>query len=418
MKQTNLILEDREKRIDYIKTIIDKGFGAITLRANIPGSEKRIPVAYLLVQYYGAILNRLLSRKPLIIDGFDGPTYIYQVDAEQDYKPQMMEIEEATPLGRFIDIDVYQNSYFSKTRKLLRKCYLCDNPAFVCNKKQTHPYGELINVIEENVYSEIQKNITNMVKTSMMLELDIHPKFGLVTPYSQGSHPDMDYNLMIKAQAAIMPYLVEMFFKGLKGNDVIKLFKECREIGKLAEESMLKVTGNINAYKGLIFSLGLTLASSGYVISRHLSFPSVFSTIKAMTVDLMQELSTPPESFGVLAYQRYGLGGARYEAAQGYLLVQNNLASQEISFEPASLTMLLIKIIRDCQDTVLLKRAGSMERYQYFKQLVTSIKEYDLEKITEVTNFCIENNISFGGSADLLIVTIFLKLLKQTFYLH
>ena len=134
-----------------------------------------------------------------------------------------------------------------------------------------------------------------------------------------------------------------------------------------------------------------------------------------MTVDLMQELSIPPESFGMHAYQKYGIGGARYEASQGYLLVQKNLTEQ-VSLEPASLMMLLIKIIGECQDTVLLKRAGSLEKYQYFKQLVASIKEYDLERIAEVTDLCVKNNISFGGSADLLIVTIFLKLLQQTFY--
>ena len=412
---SKLILEDREKRSETVKTIIDDGFGAVVLKANIPGPEKRLPVSYLLVRYYGALLNLLLNTKPLIIDGYDGPAYIYRVDPETDWKTRMTKIEETTPLGRFVDIDVYQKSYKSKTRNNLRKCYLCDNPAFVCGRNQAHSYLELLNAIEKNVYSVIKETLFKLVKQSLMLELNLHPKFGLVTPYSRGSHPDMDYNLMIKAQDAIIPPLVDMFFKGLNETDLPKLFKECREIGKSSEQSMLQATGNINAYKGLIFSLGLTLASSGYVLGHHLPFSSIFSAVKAMTVDLMQELSIPPESFGMHAYQKYGIGGARYEASQGDLLVQKNLTEQ-VSLEPASLMMLLIKIIGECQDTVLLKRAGSLEKYQYFKQLVASIKEYDLERIAEVTDLCVKNNISFGGSADLLIVTIFLKLLQQTFY--
>lgn len=70
---SKLILEDRAKRSETVKTIIDDGFGAVVLKANIPGPEKRLPVSYLLVRYYGALLNLLLNTKPLIIDGYDGP---------------------------------------------------------------------------------------------------------------------------------------------------------------------------------------------------------------------------------------------------------------------------------------------------------------------------------------------------------
>ena len=41
----------------------------------------------------------------------------------------------------------------------------------------------------------------------MIKELDLHPKFGLVTPISNGSHKDMNYKLMIKARMLLCPIL-------------------------------------------------------------------------------------------------------------------------------------------------------------------------------------------------------------------
>jgi triphosphoribosyl-dephospho-CoA synthetase len=78
-------------------------------------------------------------------------------------------------------------------------------------------------------------------------------------------------------------------------------------------------------------------------------------------------------------------------------------------FSRETLLMTLIGLIRDVEDTVLLKRAESLDRYLYYRKLIGSITNFDEERIKEITRECIENNLSFGGSADLLIVTIFLK---------
>ena len=57
---SKLILEDREKRSETVKTIIDDGFGAVVLKANIP--VPKTPSGQLsLVRYYGALLNLLLN---------------------------------------------------------------------------------------------------------------------------------------------------------------------------------------------------------------------------------------------------------------------------------------------------------------------------------------------------------------------
>lgn len=68
----------------------------------------------------------------------------------------------------------------------------------------------------------------------------------------------------------------------------------------------------------------------------------------------------------------------------------------------------MIGLIKDVEDTVLLKRAGSLEKYHHYRKLIGDIP-IDEERIQAITTECIEHNLSFGGSADLLIVSIFLK---------
>lgn len=58
------------------------------------------------------------------------------------------------------------------------------------------------------------------------MELNLHPKFGLVTPYSNGSHDDMNYELMKEAQEVIIPGLIEMFFVGLEANNPDDAFQK------------------------------------------------------------------------------------------------------------------------------------------------------------------------------------------------
>jgi triphosphoribosyl-dephospho-CoA synthetase len=72
-------------------------------------------------------------------------------------------------------------------------------------------------------------------------------------------------------------------------------------------------------------------------------------------------------------------------------------------------------IIRSTDDTVLLKRAGSLEEYRRIKALISNITTYDEQVIREVTEECIRGHISCGGAADILITAIFLTFFRRQF---
>lgn len=411
------ILQARENRFHLIQELLKTKKIVVSLKANIPGAVKQRKEAYLLLSLFDCLINLDYSDK-IFLDNSDGPCLIYLLNDGNPYliKTKMMALEDQSPVGRLIDIDVFSNNDQSIKRRKLRKCLICEEPAFLCIRLKKHQEDELLKQISQIVNDELSIKIEHLIDESIMAELNLEPKFGLVTPSSTGSHKDMNYHLMIKAKEAIKPYLIKMFFEGYTKDDLPILFINIRKIGLEAEKAMMKATSNINCYKGLIFNLGLVLASSAYVLSNKLFFEDIFIVIEKMTQGISSELVKAPSTFGMIAYQKYQIGGARKEAELGFPTIQKVLPLLK-SINKEDLTLTLIELIKHCEDTVLLKRCGSVEKYLFFKNLINSIKEYNESQIKAITEECINNNVSFGGSADLLITTIYLKRFKEVFSL-
>ena len=175
---------------------------------------------------------------------------------------------------------------------------------------------------------------------------------------------------------------------------------------------MFAATKNINCYKGLIFILGFVLASTGYVIKHNQEFEDTFNNVKVMAKDVYNEMSY--HTFGEMAYRKYQFGGAREEVSSGVKNVERAYENLN-SLNEENLHMTLIKIIENANDSVMLKRANSMEKYQYYKVLISKIKTYDKLKIQQITNECINNNISCGGAADILITAVFISKFAQMY---
>lgn len=401
---SKLILDNREEKNKFIQSLTNN-FQVITLKANIPGIDKNTNEAYLLINYFDQILSSNGYIKSNVLTGADGPMYIYLTDKDKNVKDEMVKVEENNILGRFVDIDVFNES-ISYSRDFLRKCYLCDKPAFVCSRNKEHTLEEITDFIQKNIEKELIKIVKLLCDEAILEELNLHPKFGLVTPYTNGSHTDMNYDLMVNAKNAILDSFVEMFLAGYKNNNIKKIFALSRQIGIDAEKKMFKATNNINAYKGLIFDLGLIVSALGYKLSHLNQNIDIFEIIKQMTKGITNELKCGNETFGKYAYQTYNIGGARLEAENGFphvqKLINDNLDN----------TASLIYLISNIDDTVLLKRCGTYQKYLdikiKFKELVISESS-----INELNKYCINNNLSFGGAADLLIVTIFLKKINQ-----
>ena len=411
MEIKDLILKNREEKHLFIISLI-KDNNVLTLKANIPGIDKQCKEAYILINYFDKLLSNNGINKTYELDGADGPMYVYLFNSEIS-KDMMIEIEENTLLGRFIDLDVFNKTNKSINRKNLRKCFICDNPAFVCARNKTHSIYELKEHLNQQITSELKKVIYNLCNESILAELNLHPKFGLVTPYSNGSHNDMNYDIMIKGKDKILDSFVEMFFVGYNSSDLEEIFVKIRKIGKVAEEEMLKVNNGINTYKGLIFDLGLIVTAIGYQLGNNLK-ESIFDITKKLMLEIQKEPDDNIMTFGKIAYQKYKIGGAKEEAKNGFPNVKKIIEKYNFEKEDEYYKA-LIDLIINVEDTNLLKRCGSIENYIEIKERFKKVRIEDIDRITEK---CIKLNLSFGGSADLLIVSIFLNKINQIFKIY
>ena len=416
------ILTAREQKLFEVKKHLSNNHVTLLIKANIPGQNKNTSEAYFLVNLFSLQIQKSFQVVQFISkDGMDGPYDIITIKGISaiDFKYKSVEIENIHPLGRFIDLDVFANKPVSISRDTLnlepRKCYICQKDAHRCSREKRHSIGILLKHIENAVRDYLKTEIKKAIKHSMIKELDLEDKFGLVTKSSSGSHHDMDYELMLKSQDAIIPYLTEIFMLGYHSNDLETLLEKSRPLGIKAEEKMLEVTQGVNTYKGLIFILGLSLLSTGYAIKNHQPYNEIYTNVSKMTHSIYKDFDKKGQTSGLKAYETYKLSGIRGEVFCGLPSVVSaiKLLTNE---RDETLREVLKHLIIVSEDTVFLNRASTLENYHSIKQLFKKTDLTNTENLKKLNQKMIEQNISFGGSADLLIVTIFLNTIKLKFF--
>lgn len=270
---------------------------------------------------------------------------------------------------------------------------------------------------------------SKLCEDSLMAEVSATPKPGLVDRHDSGAHSDMCFDTFKASSAAIAPYITRMFELGLswEASDGNGLFAAIRPVGIEAEKAMFAATGGVNTHKGMIFSMGLIAAASGLFYQIHHCF--LPEKILILAGDICRELletdfdkinKANPKTHGEMLYVRYGIKGIRGEAQQGFPSIRDislpALRNYESTCENENQAHLntLLALMSQVDDTNVLIRTNhallNYEKAEAARILAAGgassaqgIKE--LEKLNE--NF-IRLNISPGGCADLLAVTILL----------
>jgi len=409
MTTSDKILKAREKRYLRILELQDIYQTVVTLKVNYPGNDKNHYLACLIfnaINIEGLPFQYQAMEKDI---SDDGPYYLFAINEDANLvKEESVKFEESHPLGRFLDIDVYQGQE-AISRNIKRKCYICGQPAHICIRSKNHSYDELYTFIENKTLDFYQKLLNDYIDEAIMIELDLDPKFGLVTKNTSGSHDDMDYGLMLKAKEAIMPYFIKIFNYSIKIDDFTHHIEDLRSLGMQAEIAMFKATNQVNAYKGLIFHLGLIISVYANYISRNQE-ENFVEKIKE-TAQIFFDLDDKDHvSFGKIAYNEYQIKGAKGEALLGYPHV---IEALNIYKDSTDALKTLVFFICHIEDTNLLKRAKSIDFYKKVKKMFCKLKTKNLKEVNQLSKICIDHRLSFGGSADLLIVTIFIKKLMD-----
>ena len=258
----------------------------------------------------------------------------------------------------------------------------------------------------------------------LLLELETHPKPGLVSHLDAGSHMDMDAGTLRRGAAALEPYLYALVKAGARNTGMGRL----RMVGIEAEAAMMAATGGVNTHRGAIFGLGLLCAASGSRLSGAVeSDLPLGSVVARLWGREILEGPAAPRSHGAEVRRRYGAGGARCEAAGGFRSVYDIglPALKEGSLTaPADAQAVRVhacfSLIATVEDTNLLHRGGT-SGLQFAQSAARSfldrggISQHDWrEQARAAHEAFVARGLSPGGSADLLAMSLFVQALEPS----
>jgi triphosphoribosyl-dephospho-CoA synthase len=253
-------------------------------------------------------------------------------------------------------------------------------------------------------------------------EVATYPKPGLVSHIDNGAHDDMDAALLNCSTETLLPFFIALAEAGAAGHSMDRL----RVIGIEAERAMLAATQSVNTHRGAIFGLGLLCAAAGFRQAYGLS--ARLGKIVALRWGA-QILAGPLvlHSHGAVVGRRYGVGGARMEAAAGFptlydyglpaLWLGRRLAPQD---EEAARVQLCMALISRLEDTNLLHRGGT-NGLDFARQAARSFLAQGgvarsgwRDRAHAIHQDFVARDLSPGGSADLLAMTLFVDALEKT----
>ena len=279
---------------------------------------------------------------------------------------------------------------------------------------------------------------TKNARKAVILEAATTPKPGLVDRQDSGAHRDMNFFTFLKSSNAIFNGLLKCTDAGVRfqGKDSAELMDFIRKPGMECEASMLKATNNVNTHKGAIFSLGILLAAAGKVYSSgseesyYISAGKLCGEVRAMTKGLVEKDFAGLENkrkltHGEYLFKLYGIKGIRGEVEDGFPMVREyglpvirGLKAKGYLSLNEIFIQVLMNIMAHNLDTNVLARAGQ-EGLEHVKERASEfiyrggVLKGDYRRyLQDMNKDFIKRNISPGGTADLLAVSIFLATME------
>lgn len=242
---------------------------------------------------------------------------------------------------------------------------------------------------------------------ALQQELDTTPKPGLVDKDNNGAHHDMNYTLMWRSIQALRPYFVRLAQLGYKTEKPSTA--EVQRIGIEAERAMLATTGGVNTHRGALFSLGITVAAAAWLYNAK-------GLVKAE--DLQKLISEIAEGFeptqgthGAEVVAKAHVKGARDNAVEGYpdLFTTWMPLYRRLHDDRFRAHKTLLKIMSMLQDTNVYHRTDTKTAEAVRRSSGLLLERFSLPALKEADDEFIHHNISPGGCADMLSLTILIN---------
>lgn len=282
--------------------------------------------------------------------------------------------------------------------------------------------------------------IAHLATQALQAELDTTPKPGLVDKDNNGAHRDMDYALMQRSIDTLHPYFVKLALLGCA--DALPTHTSIRDVGIEAERAMLSTTNGVNTHKGALFSMGLAVVAAAHEERKIAAneeqilkernggedvLVSLQTTIKALAASFPDTSGTHGSKAKLLSKGTTAIKGALDNAREGYEMLFAEwlpfYIERRKEHDAYTLHKTLLRIMCDLDDTNVIYRtdlATAEEVKQEARALLDSFSEAhtaeDKEKriaaellaLKDMDKRYTARNISPGGAADMLSLTIFI----------
>lgn len=286
------------------------------------------------------------------------------------------------------------------------------NPISATSLRRALDKGNLKEAMEYIPKSTVPYLVADLAERALRLELDTTPKPGLVDRQDNGAHKDMDYALMSKSISALRPYLTRLAVESAKDIDPAKI----KEIGIEAEKAMLKATGGVNTHKGALFCIGLSVAAASNLASATGSVEAY--SFKELVSRAASEIPSARGTHGAEAKRSFKVGGALENARAAYPELFTDWLPYYRSLEgdPFRCHKTLLHIMTTLDDTNILHRRGAEGLAHAEAEAARLLEDFSESGLSSLNKDFIRENISPGGSADMLSLTIFIESIINNIY--
>jgi len=168
MKALDRVLSGREGRARLQRHILGSAAFVVQVSLNLPGYPKELPGSRTLVESVGfRVAKRVREGGGLVLSAWmlengAGPAFFLGVHGvrPETFKEEAMSLEEKTPWGALLDVDVLLPGG-ALSRSVLglppRRCFLCGRPAKECARAGRHDRKELRRIAEKFLQQGLQE---------------------------------------------------------------------------------------------------------------------------------------------------------------------------------------------------------------------------------------------------------------------
>lgn len=257
-------------------------------------------------------------------------------------------------------------------------------------------------------------------------EADLTPKPGLVDGRGSGAHRDMTREMLHASADALRPAFEYCVAAARNFDNDVELRAELGRIGRAGEAAMLRATGGVNTHRGSLWALGLLCVGAANAVNAASTARIAMRAAKLARIpDPAASIADDATSHGAEVRRLYHVRGAVGEARAGFphvtlLALPTLLQARELEFAEQNARLhVLLTLMARLDDTCILHRGGmtGLIAVQNSAQSVLNAggaeTVFGRKQFNILDRLCADEELSPGGSGDLLAATLFLAAVQE-----